>query len=114
MPSAVSQKQSAKAAPILKDSDFNWEDPLGIEGEAVIERRSRCVANHIEQDVKISAIVHRVHPDLPGAEGGHCGIGPFRGANNAIDDGRPDGDPGKNLHIRPGDARQCRAEHQNA
>jgi len=39
MSSAVSQKQPTKAAPILKDSDFNWEDPLGIEGELTEEER---------------------------------------------------------------------------
>ena len=39
MSSAVSQKQSTKSAPILKDSDFNWEDPLGIEGELTEDER---------------------------------------------------------------------------
>ena len=39
MSSAVSQKQSTKFAPILKDSDFNWEDPLGLEGELTEDER---------------------------------------------------------------------------
>jgi glutaryl-CoA dehydrogenase len=32
-------KSSPKAAPILKDSDFNWEDPLGLDGELTEEER---------------------------------------------------------------------------
>ena len=32
-------KSSPKSAPILKDSDFDWEDPLGLEGELTGEER---------------------------------------------------------------------------
>ena len=31
MSSAASQKSSPKPAQVLKDSDFNWEDPLDLE-----------------------------------------------------------------------------------
>ena len=39
MPRAASHegKSSPKAAPILKDADFNWEDPLGLDGELTEE-----------------------------------------------------------------------------
>jgi glutaryl-CoA dehydrogenase len=38
---AVSQesKSSSKAPAVLKDSDFNWEDPLGLEAELTEEER---------------------------------------------------------------------------
>ncbi len=26
-------KSSPKPAPVLKDADFNWEDPLDLEGD---------------------------------------------------------------------------------
>ena len=39
MSSAVSHTSSAKFVPILKDSEFNWEDPLGLEGELTEEER---------------------------------------------------------------------------
>ena len=33
MSTAPSQKSSPKPAQVLKDSEFNWEDPLDLEGE---------------------------------------------------------------------------------
>jgi glutaryl-CoA dehydrogenase len=39
MSTAVSAKPHAKPAQVLKDSDFNWEDPLGLEGDLTEEER---------------------------------------------------------------------------
>jgi glutaryl-CoA dehydrogenase len=41
MSTAVSHdgKSTSKAPAVLKDSDFNWEDPLGLEGELTEEER---------------------------------------------------------------------------
>src|SRR5882724_10778075 len=39
MSSAASAKSSPKPAQVLKDSDFNWEDPLDLDGELTEEER---------------------------------------------------------------------------
>ena len=41
MSSAASpeHKSSSKPAQVLKDSDFNWEDPLGLDGDLTEEER---------------------------------------------------------------------------
>ena len=39
MSTAVSAKSHAKPAQVLKDSDFNWEDPLGLDGDLTEEER---------------------------------------------------------------------------
>src|SRR4051812_48348216 len=39
MSTAVSQKSHPKPAQVLKDADFNWEDPLGLEGDLTEEER---------------------------------------------------------------------------
>jgi len=39
MSTAVSTKSSPKPAQVLKDADFNWEDPLGLEGDLTEEER---------------------------------------------------------------------------
>jgi glutaryl-CoA dehydrogenase len=39
MSTAVSAKSSPKPAQVLKDADFNWEDPLGLEGDLTEEER---------------------------------------------------------------------------
>ncbi|MBM3527972.1 MAG: acyl-CoA dehydrogenase [Alphaproteobacteria bacterium] len=36
---ASHEPKSPKPAPVLKDADFNWEDPLGIEGELTEDER---------------------------------------------------------------------------
>ena len=51
MSTAVSQKSPPKPAQILKDSDFNWEDPLGLDGELTEEERMvRDSARAFSQD----------------------------------------------------------------
>jgi glutaryl-CoA dehydrogenase len=39
MSTAVSTKSQPKPAKVLKDADFNWEDPLGLEGDLTEEER---------------------------------------------------------------------------
>src|SRR6266545_4282840 len=39
MSTAVSAKSHPKPAPVLKDADFNWEDPLGLDGDLTEEER---------------------------------------------------------------------------
>jgi glutaryl-CoA dehydrogenase len=39
MSTAASAKSHAKPAQVLKDSDFNWEDPLGLDGDLTEEER---------------------------------------------------------------------------
>src|SRR5260370_30362737 len=39
MSPAVSAKSHAKPAQVLKDSDFNWEDPLGLDADLTEEER---------------------------------------------------------------------------
>ncbi len=51
MSSAVSAKSSPKPAQVLKDSDFNWEDPLDLDGELTEEERMvRDSARAFSQD----------------------------------------------------------------
>ena len=51
MSTAASAKSSPKPAPVLKDSDFNWEDPLGLEGDLTEEERMvRDSARAFSQD----------------------------------------------------------------
>ena len=37
--SQVVEKRSAKPAAVLKDADFNWQDPLDLDGELTEEER---------------------------------------------------------------------------
>ena len=39
MSTAASAKASSKPAQVLKDSDFNWEDPLNLDGDLTEEER---------------------------------------------------------------------------
>src|SRR4249919_3486215 len=39
MSTAASAKSHAKPAQVLKDADFNWEDPLGLDGDLTEEER---------------------------------------------------------------------------
>jgi glutaryl-CoA dehydrogenase len=39
MSTAASAKSSSKPAQVLKDSDFNWEDPLNLDGDLTEEER---------------------------------------------------------------------------
>ncbi len=39
MSTAASQKSPSKPAQVLKDSDFNWEDPLNLDGDLTEEER---------------------------------------------------------------------------
>src|SRR5882672_6120083 len=39
MSTATSAKSHSKPAQVLKDADFNWEDPLGLEGDLTEEER---------------------------------------------------------------------------
>src|SRR3982751_7040979 len=39
MSTAASAKSSPKPAQVLKDSDFNWEDPLDLDGDLTEEER---------------------------------------------------------------------------
>jgi glutaryl-CoA dehydrogenase len=51
MSSAASQKSSPKPAQVLKDSEFNWEDPLNLEGDLTEEERMvRDSARAFSQD----------------------------------------------------------------
>src|SRR6185295_7534643 len=51
MSSASSAKSSPKPAQVLKDSDFNWEDPLDLDGELTEEERMvRDSARAFSQD----------------------------------------------------------------
>ena len=51
MSTAPSQKSSPKPAPVLKDSEFNWEDPLDLDGELTEEERMvRDSARGFSQD----------------------------------------------------------------
>src|SRR3954465_7163380 len=51
MSSAASAKSSPKPAQVLKDSDFNWEDPLDLDGELTEEERMvRDSARAFSQD----------------------------------------------------------------
>ena len=51
MSTAASQKSPSKPAQVLKDSDFNWEDPLDLEGELTEEERMvRDSARAFSQD----------------------------------------------------------------
>jgi glutaryl-CoA dehydrogenase len=51
MSTAASQKSSAKPAQVLKDSEFNWEDPLNLDGDLTEEERMvRDSARAFSQD----------------------------------------------------------------
>jgi glutaryl-CoA dehydrogenase len=51
MSTAASSKSSPKPAQVLKDSDFNWEDPLGLDAELTEEERMvRDSARAFSQD----------------------------------------------------------------
>ena len=39
MSTAASPKSSSKPAQVLKDTEFNWEDPLDLDGELTEEER---------------------------------------------------------------------------
>jgi glutaryl-CoA dehydrogenase len=70
MSTAVSAKSSPKPAQVLKDSDFNWEDPLGLEGDLTEEERMvRDSARAFAQDnlmprVRLSWRDEKVDKDL--------------------------------------------------
>jgi len=70
MSTAVSTKSSPKPAQVLKDSDFNWEDPLGLEGDLTEEERMvRDSARAFAQDklmprVRLSWRDEKVDKDL--------------------------------------------------
>src|SRR5690606_15690601 len=45
-------RSTPKPAPVLRDSDFNWEDPLGLDGELTDEERMvRDSARRFSRDV---------------------------------------------------------------
>jgi len=49
--SSPGEKSSPKSAPVLRDADFNWEDPLGLDGELTEEERMvRDSARAFSQD----------------------------------------------------------------
>jgi len=51
MSTAASQKSPSKPAQVLKDSDFNWEDPLNLDGDLTEEERMvRDSARAFSQD----------------------------------------------------------------
>jgi glutaryl-CoA dehydrogenase len=51
MSTAASQKSSSKPAQVLKDSEFNWEDPLNLDGDLTEEERMvRDSARAFSQD----------------------------------------------------------------
>src|SRR5258708_27554014 len=51
MSTAVSAKSHPKPAQVLKDTDFNWEDPLGLEADLTEEERMvRDSARAFSQD----------------------------------------------------------------
>jgi len=51
MSTAISAKSPHKPAQVLKDADFNWEDPLGLEGDLTEEERMvRDSARAFSQD----------------------------------------------------------------
>src|SRR3954469_22893646 len=51
MSTAVSTKSSPKPAQVLKDADFNWEDPLGLDADLTEEERMvRDSARAFSQD----------------------------------------------------------------
>ena len=51
MSTAASQKSSPKPAQVLKDSEFNWEDPLDLDGDLTEEERMvRDSARAFSQD----------------------------------------------------------------
>ena len=70
MSTAVSTKSSPKPAQVLKDADFNWEDPLGLEGDLTEEERMvRDSARAFSQDklmprVRLSWRDEKVDKDL--------------------------------------------------
>src|SRR5246127_2897279 len=63
-------KSSSKPAQVLKDADFNWEDPLGLEGDLTEEERMvRDSARAFSQDklmprVRLSWRDEKVDRDL--------------------------------------------------
>jgi glutaryl-CoA dehydrogenase len=70
MSTAVSAKSHPKPAQVLKDADFNWEDPLGLEGDLTEEERMvRDSARAFSQDklmprVRLSWREEKVDKDL--------------------------------------------------
>ena len=59
MSTAASPKSSSKPAQVLKDSDFNWEDPLDLEGELTEEERMvRDTARGYAQDKLMPRVLH--------------------------------------------------------
>src|SRR5436189_2952661 len=82
MSSAASAKSSPKPAQVLKDSDFNWEDPLGLDGELTEEERMvRDSARAFSQDklmprVRLAWREERVDKELLPEMGAHGLLGP--------------------------------------
>src|SRR6201982_3138328 len=70
MSTAVSAKSHAKPAQVLKDADFNWEDPLGLDADLTEEERMvRDSARAFCQDkrmprVRLAWREERVHKEL--------------------------------------------------
>jgi glutaryl-CoA dehydrogenase len=55
--SEVVEKREAKPAPVLKDSDFVWQDPLNLDGELTEEERLVREARAFAQDKLMPNVV---------------------------------------------------------
>src|SRR5258708_36790083 len=76
MSTAVSTKSQPKPAQVLKDADFNWEDPLDLDGDLTEEERMvRDSARAFSQDklmprVRLARREERVDKELLPEKGG--------------------------------------------
>ena len=92
--SQTAEKTAKKPATVLKDSEFDWEDPLDLDGELTEEERMvRDSARDFAQD-KLMPRVLRGLARGEGRQGNHAGDGRARPA-------RPD-DAGGVRRRRPG------------